>query len=100
MKGAPDEGAWLTHTAHQDRGQANWVSPRLSVTAAPMIVAVIRNHTSRAYRRQTRWYVRPRFWRELWTARRDRARCGPVAPPDGLYLVSVGYEAETGGSEK
>lgn len=22
---------------------------------------------------------------------RDRARCGPVAPPDGLYLVSVHY---------
>jgi tRNA pseudouridine38-40 synthase len=22
---------------------------------------------------------------------RDRARCGPVAPPDGLYLVKVGY---------
>ena len=24
-------------------------------------------------------------------AARDRARCGPVAPPDGLYLLSVGY---------
>jgi tRNA pseudouridine38-40 synthase len=23
----------------------------------------------------------------------DRAACGPVAPPDGLYLVSVGYPA-------
>ncbi|QPH55155.1 tRNA pseudouridine(38-40) synthase TruA [Pontivivens ytuae] len=22
---------------------------------------------------------------------RDRARCGPVAPPDGLYLMEVGY---------
>jgi tRNA pseudouridine38-40 synthase len=22
---------------------------------------------------------------------RDRARCGPVAPPDGLYLVAVDY---------
>ena len=34
-----------------------------------------------------------------WTARdvadaleaRDRARCGPVAPPDGLYLMRVDY---------
>ena len=25
---------------------------------------------------------------------RDRAACGPVAPPDGLYLVSVGYGDE------
>lgn len=24
---------------------------------------------------------------------RDRTACGPVAPPDGLYLVGVGYEA-------
>jgi len=24
-------------------------------------------------------------------ASRDRAACGPVAPPDGLYLVSVEY---------
>ncbi len=22
---------------------------------------------------------------------RDRSACGPVAPPDGLYLVSVSY---------
>jgi tRNA pseudouridine38-40 synthase len=25
---------------------------------------------------------------------RDRAACGPVAPPEGLYLLRVGYEAE------
>lgn len=25
---------------------------------------------------------------------RDRAACGPVAPPDGLYLTSVGYPAD------
>ena len=25
---------------------------------------------------------------------RDRAACGPVAPPQGLYLVSVGYPAD------
>ena len=24
-------------------------------------------------------------------AAKDRARCGPVAPPDGLYLVRVEY---------
>jgi tRNA pseudouridine38-40 synthase len=24
-------------------------------------------------------------------AAKDRARCGPVAPPDGLYLVRVDY---------
>jgi tRNA pseudouridine38-40 synthase len=24
-------------------------------------------------------------------AARDRARCGPVAPPDGLYLARVDY---------
>ncbi|HEY5007365.1 MAG TPA: tRNA pseudouridine(38-40) synthase TruA, partial [Caulobacteraceae bacterium] len=25
---------------------------------------------------------------------RDRAACGPVAPSDGLYLVSVAYAAK------
>ncbi len=33
-------------------------------------------------------------------AARDRSRCGPVAPPDGLYLIRVDYEFENGGSEK
>lgn len=28
---------------------------------------------------------------------RDRAACGPVAPPDGLYLTEVLYPDETGG---
>jgi tRNA pseudouridine38-40 synthase len=27
-------------------------------------------------------------------AAKDRSACGPVAPPHGLYLVSVGYSAE------
>ncbi|MNE85787.1 tRNA pseudouridine synthase A [compost metagenome] len=27
-------------------------------------------------------------------AAKDRARCGPVAPSDGLYLTGVTYEAE------
>jgi tRNA pseudouridine38-40 synthase len=27
----------------------------------------------------------------------DRARCGPVAPPDGLYLVEVRYDAQPPG---
>jgi len=25
---------------------------------------------------------------------RDRARCGPVAPPDGLYFLGVDYPEE------
>jgi tRNA pseudouridine38-40 synthase len=25
-------------------------------------------------------------------AKRDRTACAPVAPPDGLYLISVDYE--------
>jgi tRNA pseudouridine38-40 synthase len=28
-------------------------------------------------------------------AAKDRTACGVVAPPFGLYLVSVGYEAKT-----
>ena len=39
-----------------------------------------------------------------WTAddvslalyRRDRAACAPLAPPDGLYLVSVDYPEQVG----
>jgi len=27
-------------------------------------------------------------------AAKDRARCGPVAPSDGLYLTGVTYETE------
>ncbi|MFN3868463.1 MAG: tRNA pseudouridine(38-40) synthase TruA [Hyphomicrobiaceae bacterium] len=34
-------------------------------------------------------------------AARDRTRCGVVAPPTGLYLVAVGYEArQTGGGAR
>jgi tRNA pseudouridine38-40 synthase len=33
-------------------------------------------------------------------AARDRTRCGPVAPPDGLYLTCVDYDAESGGAVK
>lgn len=34
----------------------------------------------------------PRDFRAALDAR-ERARCGPLAPPDGLYLVRVDYEA-------
>jgi tRNA pseudouridine38-40 synthase len=27
-------------------------------------------------------------------AARDRAECGPVAPPTGLYLTGVGYPVD------
>jgi len=30
---------------------------------------------------------------------RDRGACGPVAPPDGLYLTQVAYEAEPNASK-
>jgi tRNA pseudouridine38-40 synthase len=36
-----------------------------------------------------RWQTR--VVREILQAR-DRARCGPVAPPQGLYLVKVDYD--------
>lgn len=32
-------------------------------------------------------------------AARDRAACGPVAPPDGLYLTGVSYERDVFGDE-
>jgi tRNA pseudouridine38-40 synthase len=35
----------------------------------------------------------PRQFRAALDAR-DRARCGPLAPPDGLYLVRVDYPSE------
>jgi tRNA pseudouridine38-40 synthase len=42
---------------------------------------------------------RPEEVAEALTAR-DRSRCGPVAPPQGLYLVGVDYEMPNGGAAK
>ena len=50
--------------------------------------------------RCARWSARLKLVGEgKWTPRdvadaleaKDRTRCGPVAPPDGLYLVRVDY---------
>jgi len=39
---------------------------------------------------------RPAAWMGEVLAQRDRSRAGVAAPPEGLYLVAVGYPEEHG----